>query len=124
VTELHTPRAELVVSYKGVERSMVNANLLDRQLCWENLATIKELHWQRFWVHDIMENTDHPDTLRAFDAVCTDIEFALQDAWGFDRDQNRHKFWYRPKCKCPNMDNNDNYPVGHYLISGDCPLHG
>ena len=54
----------------------------------------------------------------------TEIEFELQDAWGFGRDIKFHKFWDRPHCACAKMDNEDNYPSGFYYFLSGCTLHG
>jgi hypothetical protein len=62
--------------------------------------------------------------LANLDKDCDDIEYRLQDLWGFTRDSAYFKRWYRPRCTCPKMDNNDRYPTEHYITTMDCPLHG
>lgn len=53
------------------------------------------------------------------------MEFALQEAWGFDINRDYHSWWYKvPHCKCPRMDNEDNYGTQYRIIRGDCPVHG
>lgn len=52
-----------------------------------------------------------------------EIEFTLQDLWGFERDKKFHKFWELPGCECPKMDNDDAYPHGRYIYSLGCPIH-
>lgn len=52
------------------------------------------------------------------------IEYLLQDAWGFPRDKKYHKFWWAINCTCPVSDNMDRYPTGNYIVNSDCPLHG
>lgn len=64
------------------------------------------------------------DELKRLDALVTDLEFVLQDAWRFPRDIKFHKFWERPGCSCPRMDNNDAWPTGYYVRSGGCLIHG
>lgn len=53
-----------------------------------------------------------------------DIQYQLQDAWGFERNIKFHKFWKLTSCSCPKMDNDDRYPSGYYVMSGKCALHG
>lgn len=119
---LHIPSARLVVWHKGKETILINKRLLDMQNCWENLETIKELHSEKLHIYDEMNETDDPGLLLLFDALLTNIEFELQALWKFTQDINFHRFWERPKCTCPKLDNIDNYPY-RQIISGDCPLH-
>lgn len=121
---LHVPSARLVVSHKGKEVLMLNKDLLDRQNCWENLEHIKAGHRARLELEDKMKATDDQALLKALDRAYTEVEFRLQDFWGFDRNINFHKFWNRPKCQCPRMDNEDAYPTGYYVRTDSCPLHG
>lgn len=121
---LHVPYQDLVVFHKGKEAVLINKTLLDRQTCWTNLNKIKELHSERLHLEDMMNKTNDIDFLKLCNELYTLIEFELQDAWGFTRDKKFHRFWNRPKCACPIMDNEDGYLIGRYVISGICPLHG
>lgn len=120
---LHIPSAELevIVGKRGIRLSKA---LLDRQNAWGNLTEIKELHAQKMTAMNIMDDTDDPAELKLHAANITEIEFKLQDAWGFPRNENFHRFWLLPKCTCPHMDNEDAYPTGYYVTSGNCPIHG
>jgi len=54
-----------------------------------------------------------------------DLEFELQELWGFDQNPNYHRYWHlNPICQCPRMDNNDYFGVDRRIYSSDCPLHG
>lgn len=108
----------------GKKGIILNKMLLQRQNAFQNLNQIKELHKTRLMIEDAMESTNDPEILRALDDAYTKTEFALQDQWGFPRDAKFHRFWERPKCGCPTMDNSDAYPSGRYVISGGCPVHG
>lgn len=63
-------------------------------------------------------------TLKKIGDEITEIEFKLQELWGFPKDRASHTHWLRPiKCKCPKLDNKDAW--GHeYYINEECPLHG
>ncbi len=53
------------------------------------------------------------------------IEFQMQDNWNFERDENKHKYWYRiPGCLCPVMDNDDAWGTRYHVVNNDCPYHG
>jgi len=57
--------------------------------------------------------------------MITELDFKLQDAWGFERDARFHTWWYRaPKCTCGTMDNRDALGSGYEHINANCPLHG
>jgi len=104
---------------------MVNKDLVKRLgISDENVKKIEELHVYRDSLFRLMENSKDHDALKALDKECELVEFRLQELWGFTKDKNYHKFWYRPGCTCPRMDNNDNYPYGRYTVSYNCPLHG
>lgn len=121
---LHVPHAELVVHHKGKEALMLNKRLMDQQNCWENLDTIKELHSQRLHLEDKMKRARSKKKLKDYDKQYTAIEFQLQDAWKFDRNINFHRFWNRPGCNCPVLDNEDAYPTGYYVRTAACKIHG
>ncbi len=54
-----------------------------------------------------------------------EIEFKLQDNWNFERDENRHKYWYSiPGCTCPAMDNSERWGTPYHTVNNDCPYHG
>jgi len=120
---LHIPYEKLVVNYEGHEVVMINKALLVQQNCWENLEAIKEMHFYRIALGDVMCDTRDSNSLKYYDSLYTGIEFTLQYLWGFPHDKNYHRFWDRPRCKCPGMDNSDRYPTGYYVINHSCPLH-
>lgn len=55
-----------------------------------------------------------------------ELEFDMQEAWGFDKDSKMHTWWLKPKsCTCPKLDNADPVYYGKgKIINSSCPLHG
>jgi hypothetical protein len=54
-----------------------------------------------------------------------DIEFKMQELWGFEQSSKFHRFWLDiPGCICPRMDNRDLYGTHKRVISSSCPIHG
>jgi len=106
----------------------INPLLLDTQNCWDRLEDIKELHKVKYMLMVEMKAAYdaglRKDVLTSYAERITEIEFKLQDAWGFPRNNYYHRFWDLPGCKCPKMDNDDRWPTGMYVYSGDCPIHG
>ena len=115
---------EYTIWWDGKPVSEINRHLLKKQGVEHNRGLIISLHVQKLFVHSQIKVTDDKIKLKDMAATLTKIEFALQDAWSFPRDENFHRFWLTPKCLCPRMDNEDNYPHGYYTKMSDCPLHG
>lgn len=104
---------------------MINRRLaIQMNLTLEQISIIEELHIKRDELFSKMASIDNKEELKEMDKKCREIEFALQDAWGFEREDRFHKFWIRPHCRCPKLDNEDRYPTGYYIMSDACPLHG
>jgi hypothetical protein len=102
----------------------LNARMIKFQAVLEYVEMIKDLHTEKLTVYTHMQNTTMPSVLAQYAERLTEIEYDLQEAWGFDRNVRFHKFWEAPKCKCPQMDNDDAYPSGYYSFNTKCPVHG
>ena len=96
---------------------------IERKIPKEKIELIEYLQAERTFLFSLMSTCSDTE-LKKFDRKVEHIEFALQDLWGFPLDKNYHKFWNRPRCSCPKMDNEDNYPYGYYTIDCGCKLHG
>lgn len=102
----------------------INSQLLDRQDCWDNLEKIKLAHLDRVKLELEMEKCECKEELIRMNDIWTDLQFLLQDLWGFTKDARFHRFWDVPGCTCCKLDNEDMYPTGRYIISSDCKIHG
>lgn len=113
----------LVSKYKD-NYVCINPDLLTEMDAWDSLETIKDLHGAKMVIFEQMER-DSGKNLKYYDGVVTEIEFDLQLAWGFPMDKRFHRFWERPQCTCPKLDNEDRYlsSTGYYYTS-NCPVHG
>jgi hypothetical protein len=116
--------ANLVVIFNGKPVFKLNRKLLDIKDCWDNLEKIKATHEIKLMVYEAIKNEKDPDVLKSHANHLTQLEFKLQELWGFSQNAKFHRFWDTPKCKCAKIDNEDAYPTGYYSISGNCPLHG
>lgn len=121
---LHIPNTMLVVTYGGEEKYVMNKRLLDQQNCWTNLEAIKEVHWFKQMLYDMIRKERNSKKLKELAKDITECEFELQRLWKFTEDDKFHMFWETPKCQCPVLDNRDRYPTGYYVINLSCPLHG
>lgn len=99
----------------------INHELADeRGVSTENRSIIKYLHLQIQLLFDMSYSL--PSDVVVFELE--QLEYRLQDMWGFDRDRSYHSYWYRsPGCTCPKMDNRERKGYGR-IIAGNCPYHG
>jgi hypothetical protein len=115
----------IVRDENGEVVSVVSDTLAEqRNISDESLERIKKLHLKRFQVKEEMTKTCDHSRLGMFANMIKDIEFELQDLWGFERDYSMHDWFDVPKCTCPKMDNRERKGTGYQIISLDCPIHG
>lgn len=118
---------DLTVYYNDKPIFKLNSSLIARQnLTQQDVEIIKRLHLERIINIESAKQLVGVDnlTLRMKAKLDTKLEFLLQDAWGFPKDINYHRFWRFPGCTCPKMDNADAYPTGYYIYDEECPIHG
>jgi hypothetical protein len=119
-----------VRDYDDKLRGWVNPQLIAKmKVSLANLECIKALHLRRYHIFDEMRTLDeesmgYKKIARPMLKELTQIEFDLQEAWGFPKDSNFHRFWDIPGCTCPTIDNNERIGTGYFIINGGCPLHG
>jgi len=102
----------------------LNEKLIAKQdLDGEAVAEVLGLHARKMAVMAGMEEAEDT-SLEAYAREITRIEFALQRAWGFSQNEDYHRFWLVPRCKCPHMDNEDMYGTKYSIKRKDCPVHG
>ncbi len=54
----------------------------------------------------------------------TEIEYKLQETYGFKRDPSWAKFWEIGGCSCEVVANIERWPSESYLVNARCPIHG
>jgi len=102
----------------------LNRLLIRKQGCTiETVEKLKQVHYERLGVIFKMEETEDPVALKVLNRSITEIDFKLQELWGFPQDPNYHRWWEVPKCVCPKLDNTDSYGTNYRIIRGDCPVH-
>lgn len=111
------------IYYQGKVHYFMNPLLLNEKQAWNNLSAIVDAHTLKLCIYDQIINTTNKKELKDCATQLQEIEFYLQELWGFKRDARYHKFWQYPKCTCPVIDNEDNYPH-QSIINQGCPLHG
>lgn len=114
---------EIVDPNTGVVVSTLNAGMIFRQDCEENLEAIKDTHILKRDIYNLISEETNPKILRSYAKDLTEVEFELQRLWKFDLNINFHRFWESPKCTCPIYDNQDRWGFGG-IVTKYCPLHG
>jgi len=90
----------------------------------ETLQKIADIHETKYAVLDLMRACEEKESLRALAKQITEIEFSLQDLWGFPLDENFHRPWQLPHCTCPKMDNEERYGTKYTIVNCSCIIHG
>jgi hypothetical protein len=109
--------------YKDTQMYLNARLLVSQRVSIDDIYRIQKLHGEKYDLCKLIKNTEDPALLKIIAGQITEIEFELQDAWGFNQSVMYHRFWELPKCNCPKYDNQDAYPYRQY-INLTCPLHG
>ncbi len=114
------------IEYKDVcIKQKFNYNLACRQgLILDDLYKLIPIYEKKDKIFKNMKQTDDSKKLKKFAKLITKIEFKLQTIWKFEKNQDFHRFWEVPKCKCPIIDNIDNQGSKYHYHNNDCPIHG
>lgn len=84
--------------------------------------TIEEIQYFQDVLNDCLNMPDAYDNPVEF---ITEMEFKLQELWGFPQDNKFHRHWNKIKgCECPDLDNYDALGTGRRYINGNCKWHG
>lgn len=90
----------------------------------ENIAKIVKAHIFKLKQFELMEQTDNKCLLKSLADVIEQIEYELQELWGFAKDKNFHRWFDVPKCTCPKLDNEERIGTSYRIIAVHCPVHG
>lgn len=114
--------------YNGKVRSRLNKMLVDsRGLTEEDVDRLK---WLNTALWDLEATIIDKESLTKEEALeyalsVQDIEFSMQNAWGFDENANMHSRWYDDQnCSCPKLDNQDALGSSLKYYSFECKIHG
>lgn len=116
-------RKDLLVKHRNYY-NYINPHMLESQNAWKNLKRLRELIYEKLEIEYEMLKTNDVDLLYLFDKLYDIVELEIQDCFNFKKDFNNLRFWRRPKCLCPKMDNADLWGTSMKVINNECPLHG
>ena len=122
------------IKYKGVSAIIrdpkgsqytLNVRLAEsRGLSKQDFLDLVAAHQQKVGIFQQMRDTEDPEHLHVLAEQLTEVEFKIQDAWGFPRDKSKHRWFQAPRCQCPLYDNVDRLGTDEMVINGHCPVHG
>lgn len=105
--------------------TVVNARLVrERNISIEKVKIIKGLHYKRHALRIVMEMAGNKELLCHLKEEYEKLEYDLQDAWGFPRDNRYHEWFKVPQCSCPWRDNQELIGTENRIINAECPVHG
>lgn len=103
-----------------LDNDLIKANNVSKY-AFNRLLT---LYLHKKILFEAMEFIDDPEKLKVYDKKLTDIDYEIQTQWNFVPDSKYHRYWERPKCTCPKMDNEERFGTIYTIKDTNCPLHG
>jgi len=115
--------SEHSVEYQG-QMIYLNSSLVEGQkLSQQQITKLLKLHFLQAAAKDLMDHVENVKMLPKLAAVIEDLNFQMQELWGFNRDANFHCWYEVPRCTCPKMDNRDRFGTDQRIYDLECPVH-
>lgn len=116
----------LAVKHKEELLYYLSPNMvLVQNLSVDDLDKLILLHEKLHSLFDEMRECKNMAVLPSYVKRVEEIEYEMQLAWKFPKDPSKHCWWYRvPHCKCPEIDNQENWGIPRRVINRECPVHG
>ncbi len=114
----------------GGEETLNPILLAKQERTADDIENIVELHYELHETFDRMVdlapwNDLDLERLHNLGEAVKEIEFRLQEAWGFEQNAQYHSWWFQlPHCKCPILDNWDQLGTPYAITVTSCPYHG
>jgi hypothetical protein len=114
-----------VLGMDGQRLTRLNENLAIKQkVTDEQLSALILSHQLRWLLFETAKGITEPLKLQMLANVFTALEFEQQKLWNFPQDQNFHRFFEFPGCKCPRLDNLEALGTPYRITAQNCPIHG
>lgn len=116
---------QLTVRYQDHSVTLNRFLIKKRNISNISVWKIMVLHRQQLEIEVAMEKmpVTAVNLLQSLMDEITEINFELQDLWGFQRNADFHKTHYLPHCTCPKIDNDVMVGTPQRYIAEGCPLH-
>lgn len=111
-----------------ITSKILNPYMVKQQgLSKDDINKIVELHETLHAIFNQMETLDPEKdqvALKACGAQIEELEFQLQDAWGWKQNADLHTWWFKsPHCCCGFFDNMERLGTPYRVINDGCPVH-
>ena len=104
------PDTPVLLNQHLIEKNNISQQAQDKMQC-----VYKELD------HVLSSPEDYPDPV----GLIEEIEFELQELWGFTPSNKYHRYWHKIKgCYCDGMDSDEMLGTGLRWRNTNCPWHG
>jgi hypothetical protein len=91
----------------------------------EQLEALKLSHQLRWMIFEAAKKViEEPLKLKMLANIFDLLETEQQKLWNFKLNQNIHRFFDFPGCKCPKIDNADRLGTPYRVYSEECTIHG
>jgi hypothetical protein len=112
------------IKYKKYN-TFLNLSLLEKNDKLDNLKELKKVYVKLFKIFEKMELTDDRIKLFNYNLSIEELEYQMQELWGFEKNRNMHRYWVEcPKCTCPKLDNLQSRGSIYRIYNCDCLIHG
>ena len=109
----------------GKYHSYLRIDLLKRNGKEGNIKELENVYIEMYKIFEKMDNTNNPIELYFLNQEIEQIEFKMQELWGFPIDRNMHRYWHEcPKCTCPLYDNHEARGTQIRYYDPNCLIHG
>ena len=100
--------------------------LLKQGITPMGLMSLHLLHKERARYIKGMEEAgpENTEVLQWYAKKITEADRELQSAWSLPVNDDYHRWWEVPFCRCPSLDNSERYGTPYRIVSADCPVHG
>ena len=109
-----------------IEEHVLNEKLLDSQNVRHNVTKILDEHEKinMLFMYAMSKKNLSFDERERIKTALKNMEYTLQELWGFPRDENRHTHRLRlPGCTCPKDDNREMIGKIGWWVNEHCPWH-
>ncbi len=113
-----------VTEYKGQKFSLNHRLIIQKELTYQEVDKIIELHKQRIDIEELMTASHDVGELGILNEQWLEVQYQLQEAWKFEFSPDMVRFWDNPRCTCPVSDNLEALGTPYHIFNQECPIHG
>lgn len=113
-----------IEGWDGRDYALNSGLLKQKGISKKAFSGLVNLHRAKNGLFRVADMTRNLDLLPLLAKELTQIEYDLQELWGFPLDDRFHEWYLMPRCTCPKTDNLDMRGINRQIMSCDCIVHG